>query len=303
MLLADATRRRVAPLVFVRACTAVLLLLGSFTGCGTTRSTDTGRSATEQLLVSDAIDRAVDSISFHVLAGQTVFVDSAALASTIDKDYLVGSVRQQLLASGCILKNTREEADFIVEIRAGAVGTDRNDLLFGIPAFQVPQILPVAGTVPAAIPEIPFAKKSQQRGVAKIAVFAYSRDTGQPIWQSGLAMQQSTSSDIWVFGTGPYQKGTIHDGTKLAGGGFGNPLAPSDDDSIRDPVKIASEAVFEWPKEPTMIASEPPPTPAPKATPTNPLPPTPTPDAGVQPVTHEAAVAEPVPTLVMPEIP
>ena len=29
-------------------------------GCGTTRSTDTNRTATEQLLISDAIDRAVE---------------------------------------------------------------------------------------------------------------------------------------------------------------------------------------------------------------------------------------------------
>src|SRR5438874_450614 len=45
---------------------AVPLTLGSIVaslvGCGTTRSSDTTRTATEQLLISDAIDRAVQSV-------------------------------------------------------------------------------------------------------------------------------------------------------------------------------------------------------------------------------------------------
>ena len=224
-------------------------------GCGTTRTTDSGRTATEQLLISDAIDRAVDSLDLKILAGQKVFVDNSMLGGVTDRDYLISSVRQQLLASGVVLKTVRDEADFIVEVRAGAVGTDRNDLLFGVPAFQVPQVLPFAGSVPSAIPEIPFAKRSQQRGVAKIALFAYEQSTGEPVWQSGLAMQQSTSSDIWIFGTGPFQKGTIHDGTKLAGSELTNPLVHNDDEDTK-PVAIATPAVFQWPDLPRSEVAE-----------------------------------------------
>ena len=35
-----------------------------FVGCGTTRSSDTLRTATEQLLISDAVDRAIQSVNF-----------------------------------------------------------------------------------------------------------------------------------------------------------------------------------------------------------------------------------------------
>ncbi len=223
-------------------------------GCGTTRTTDSGRTATEQLLISDAIDRAVDSINLQILAGQTVFLDDGLVKQMIDSEYLVGSVRQQLLANGCVLKDARSEADYVVELRAGAIGTDRNDLLFGIPAFQVPQVVPLAATVPSAIPEIPFAKRSQQRGVAKIALYAYEQKTGEPVWQSGLAMQQSTASNIWIFGTGPYQKGSIYTGTKLAGGSLINPLSTEEDDV--EPVRIASEAVFQWPDLPSRRSRE-----------------------------------------------
>jgi hypothetical protein len=185
-------------------------------GCGSTRTSNTARTATEQMLISDAIDRTADSLDFGPLAGQTVYFDDRHLTDVVDRGYLVSSLRQRLLASGCILKDHREEAAFVVEPRAGAVGTDHHDLLFGIPALQMPQV-PLAPALPAAIPEIPFAKRRDQRGVAKVAVFAYRRDTGEPVWQSGIAMNESTANDIWVFGAGPFQRGTIYDRARFAG--------------------------------------------------------------------------------------
>src|SRR3954467_14833017 len=185
-------------------------------GCGTTRSTDTNRTATEQLLVSDAIDRALQSMNLQSLSGQTVFFDDSKLADIVDKNYLTSSLRQYLLANGCSLKEKRDDADFVVEARAGAVGTDRSDLLFGLPSMNVPQIALVQ-PVNAVIPEIPIAKRKDQRGIAKIAVFAYHRQTGAPVWQSGLVHEESTSNDVWILGAGPFQRGTIYTGTEFAG--------------------------------------------------------------------------------------
>jgi hypothetical protein len=203
-----------------RHATVALLLivpgLALSSGCGATRSTDTLRTATEQLLISDAIDRAVESMDLKTLAGQTVFLDDSKVADIVDRNYYVSTLRQQLLANGCELRDKREEADFIVEARAGAVGTDRNDLLFGLPSMNVPQI-PLVQPVPAAIPEIPIAKRRDQRGIAKIAVFAYHRATGTPVWQSGIVRQESSANDVWIFGAGPFQRGTIYEGTSFAG--------------------------------------------------------------------------------------
>ena len=198
------TRFQPSPAQFALALTAAL----TTAGCGTTRSTDSIRTATEQLLISDAIDRAVQTIDFAPLRGQSVYFDDSKLADVVDKNYLVSTIRQHLLASGCTLQDERENADFIVEARAGAVGTDRSDLLFGIPATNVPQILPLQG-VPAAIPEVPLAKRRDQRGMAKISMFAYHRETGRPVWQSGLASRESSSNDVWLFGAGPFQYGSV----------------------------------------------------------------------------------------------
>ncbi len=174
------------------------LLAPLFAGCGTTRQTDTNRTATEQLLVSDAIDRAVQSLNLQTLSGQSVYFDESKLGDVVDKNYLTSSLRQSLLANGCSLRDKREDADFVVEARAGAVGTDRSDLLFGLPSMNVPQIALVQ-PVAAVIPEIPIAKRKDQRGIAKIAVFAYHRQTGTPVWQSGLVHEESSANDVWIL--------------------------------------------------------------------------------------------------------
>jgi hypothetical protein len=184
-------------------------------GCGTTRSSDTARTATEQLLISDAIDRAVQTMNLQPLTGQTVFLDDSKLGDAVDRNYFISTLRQQLLANGCQLRDKREEADFVVEARVGAIGTDRNDQLFGLPSMNVPQI-PVVQPIPAVIPEIPIAKRKDQRGIAKIAVFAYHRATGAPVWQSGIVRQESTANDVWIMGAGPFQNGTIYDENGMA---------------------------------------------------------------------------------------
>jgi hypothetical protein len=218
-------------------------------GCGTTRSTDTSRTATEQLLISDAIDRAVQTVNVNTLAGQTVYLDDSRLGDVVDRNYLISTLRQHLLASGCALRAERDQADYIVEARAGAIGTDRNDLLFGVPSMNVPQIFPMQ-PVPAAIPEVPIAKRRDQRGIAKIAVFAYHRETGMPVWQSGVAHQESSANDVWILGAGPFQRGTIHDGTAFAGNMIGHDESEAENGmNRRPPVDLASARVFSTPKQ------------------------------------------------------
>ncbi len=226
---------------------ALLLIACAFaatlTGCGTTRSSNTVRTATEQLLISDAIDRTVESINFSKLAGQTVFFDKGPLYEAVDDGYLIGSLRQHLLASGCILKDDRAQATYIIEPRAGAIGTDNEDLLFGIPATNLPQVTLLAG-LPPALPEIPFIKRSRQRGVAKIAVFAYNRETGEPVWQSGIASRESSSNNIWFLGAGPFKRGTIHKGTSYGDRKIYLPGIDSSKPHSEQVVSIGQEAVF-----------------------------------------------------------
>ncbi len=213
-------------------------------GCGTTKWSDTPRTATEQLLISTAVDRAIDNMNFKPLAGKDVYFDATYLEGIVDKNYVVSSLRQHMLAQGVTLVPDKESATYVVEARAGAVGTNHHDVLLGIPALSVPGASMIPGA-PTAIPEIPFAKTTDQKGIAKIAAFAYNQDTGQPIWQSGVFPVVSNAKDTWILGTGPFQRGSIYDGTRFAGSRLLFSRKKKEEPGPKPEIPITAEAVFE----------------------------------------------------------
>ena len=200
-------RGSAAPLVAVLLATA-----GVTAGCGTTRWSDSKRTATEQMLLSDAVDRAVKAIDMRPLAGRAVFLDTAFMDDVSDSQYLASTIRHQLIACGCRLASDRGAAEVIVEARAGALGTDRSELLIGIPATSVE--FAGSGTT---LPEMAAAKRTDQRAVAKVSLFAYEADSGRPLWQSGLQNADSSTRDRWVFGGGPFRSGDISEWIEFAG--------------------------------------------------------------------------------------
>ena len=207
---------------------AVLWLVGA--GCGTTKS----YTATEQLLMSDAVDSTISKIDFRPLAGRKLYLDPTYIAtsgkptpgvpmqqsSLVNADYVISGLRQQMLAAGCQLVENKTDADLIVEARCGALGTDGHSVIYGIPASNgltgVGSILTGTPTIPA-IPEISFAKRELKSAASNIAVFAYTRETREPVWQSGIAQAGSSARDTWFMGIGPWQYGTIYSGTRFAG--------------------------------------------------------------------------------------
>ncbi|WP_145428364.1 DUF6655 family protein [Symmachiella dynata] len=267
-------------------------------GCGTTIS----RNATEQLLASDAVDRSVREIDFRDLRGQNVFFDTTYIKNVasvgfVNSDYIISSLRQQMMAADCRLRETREQADFVIEARVGALGADRHEIVWGIPANNllgtVASAVPNApAAAPPTIPEIAFAKKGDELAVAKIGVFAYHRETGQPIWQSGTNQSKSTARSTTVFGIGPFQSGTIHKGTEFAGSKIALPLLGEEVEEKKSPVtpfeeeahfasaqstlKVADSEKPATPPEVEQVAGESPkspPTPTPPTEKTVPAPP------------------------------
>jgi hypothetical protein len=222
---------------------ALWATLGGVAGCGTTRVTSTQRTATEQLLVSNAIDQSVSQLDFRVLAGKPIYFDAQYLGPGADHGYVVSSLRQHLLACGCLLQEDRSHAMYVVEARSGGIGTDLHEVLLGVPQMNVPSLLPGQ---PSMIPEIPFAKKTDQKGVAKIAVFAYNRCTGRPVWQSGVVQSDSTSKDTWVLGAGPFRRGTIGEATEIAGQHVAIPLLSGKEGSKEEVPVLAVTRPAAW---------------------------------------------------------
>lgn len=197
------------------------LLLCSTVGCGTT----TQRRGTEQLLLSDAVDHAIAQVNFGPLSGRRVYLDSSYLQSVkgvgfVNAPYIISSLRQQLTAAGCMLQDNREKADVIVEARVGALGTDGHEVIYGLPKNNLlssaSAVLPGVPSIPV-VPELSAARVDAQSGIAKLMVFAYDSETRRPIWQSGVARSESSSRNSWVLGAGPFQRGSVHEGTRFAG--------------------------------------------------------------------------------------
>ncbi|MDR1925869.1 MAG: hypothetical protein LBQ66_15995 [Planctomycetaceae bacterium] len=272
------------------------LLFGCI-GCGTTKWSDTARTGTEQLLISDAIDSAVGKINFRPLGDRRVYLKTDAIETVTDNKYLTMALRQHLATSGGILCDKESDADYIIDVRAGAVGTDRDDLLVGIPALSVPTIpnAPFSGSV---IPEVPFIRRTKQIGVAKIAVFAYNKETGRPIWASGNSKSESSAKNLWFAGTGPFTYGTIYDETTFAGHSM-PVLLQRKKDKKKDSFADQTRYFRELPNEPSLKdkpQAKSAPTPSEPITPpqTNKMPPPPPP----LPNTNTPQI--PIPTLQIP---
>lgn len=235
----------------LRAAGLLIMTFAFCLGCGTTRT----RTATEQLLMSDAVDRSVAQIDFSPLGGKTVFFDTRYITAIkgqgfVNADYIISSLRQQMLAAGCLLQDKLEDADYVIEGRCGALGTDGHEITYGMPASSglsnAASIVPGVPTVPL-IPEISVARREDNRAAAKIGVFAYHRELRMPVWQAGVTVTTSNAKDVWVFGAGPFQTGSIYDGTQFAGSRIRMPLAHDDGEepSRPNPVSYFDEFDFE----------------------------------------------------------
>ncbi len=184
-------------------------------GCGTTKTSNTARTATEQLLLTNAWDDALRQVDFRPLAGVPVFFDTQYVKPGVDEGWVISSIRQAMLAQGVLLRQKAEEAQWIVEARVGAYGTNESNWLFGVPQVNVPPTL--TGMPTGAIPEIPIAKKTNQQAVAKMALFAYDRASGQVTWNSGTLLATANAKDVYIGGLGPIQSGSIRQGPEFIG--------------------------------------------------------------------------------------
>ncbi len=197
-----------------------ILLLAA--GCGAAVQ----KTGTEQLVLSDSVDRAIDQLDLAPLAGRKVFLDTTYMQTYkgpnvyVSSDYIASALRQKLTTTGCRMEINRTDADYILEARVGALGTDTMEVTYGIPSSNGLGVAASAlSGVPAvpAIPEISVGKRNNLLGVSKIVVFAYHRDTGIPVWQSGAAVARSDAKDSWFMGVGPLTRGSVYNGVTLAG--------------------------------------------------------------------------------------
>lgn len=142
-------------------------------GCTTEHESNPSRTATEEILISTAADRAAAQMLAAFPPNTKVFVDDKYFEG-LDTKYAIGAIRDQLAKDGAHLVADRAAADAVVEIRSGAQSIDEKSTLVGVPAIDMP--VPLSGSF--KFPEIALFKKAQEVGTAKVAMTGYNQKDG-----------------------------------------------------------------------------------------------------------------------------
>ncbi len=164
------------------------------------KTSTTARTAAEQLLISNSVDQSLNKVDWTPFHGKSVFVEEKYI-DCVDKAYVIGSIRHRVATAGAKLAAAADKSDIILEVRSGGVGTDISDAFVGIPAVTVPGFL--------TLPDIRFVTHQLETGTAKIGLIAYDAKTRKVLGDGGMSLAKSDNSNWYVFGTGPYQTGTI----------------------------------------------------------------------------------------------
>lgn len=198
----------------IRAAPALGLIF-CLAACSTVRVTDPPRTADEQFLHSVAVSRAISSLSFVPLRDKRVFVDTQFIYSeffpSAEQIFLVGELRNRMLIEGAAIAEARDQADVILEIRSGALGINREELLIGFPGIPLPVGTISSGSVevPLLIPELIIVKRRRQSGYASVSITAFFADTGELVATSGPSVARTDRVDYWFLGLGPKTSGDI----------------------------------------------------------------------------------------------
>ncbi len=169
-------------------------------GCTSTKTSNTARTGTEQLLISNAVDQSLAKIDFRPMAGKKILVEEKYLDS-VDKGYVVSSVRHHVLHAGGELAAKPEEADIILELRSGGIGTDNSDAYLGMPGITLPGMV--------SLPDVKLVTRTRQSAFAKLGLVAIDAKTHQELGAGGVSLAMSDDNNWYVMGVGPYRQGTM----------------------------------------------------------------------------------------------
>ncbi len=157
--------------------TMVLLFLsmifgGLLSACSSTQKiTNSARTATEQLLITEAVSRSLPlqrDISFPIPRGATVKLDVAGL--TADKDIVKAIVAGWLGLHGYIVQD--DNASHRISIVVDSLGTELSTTFFGMPPIQ-------ASLIPVSVPELSLFKAENQSGYARFHFDTFELPSGR----------------------------------------------------------------------------------------------------------------------------
>jgi len=203
-------------LSFVTRALAISAIASLATGCtGEIRESTSARTATEQLLISSAAERAVKKFreAGPLVRGKRIAIDDSRFNS-IDKPYVMSALRNYLSGKGATLiakggeniknakgKEVKVTPELVVEIRSATLGIKDASMGFGLP----PLPLPVPNSnLTTKTPGLYFIFRDKQEGWAKFQFWLYEPSKRRYLVQSKDLWGHSYYS-LWTFiGVGPF---------------------------------------------------------------------------------------------------
>lgn len=184
-----------------------LLLVGLMSGvfllgaCSSMKQSSPSRTASEQLLISQAADSAAEQLLLKLQPDRIAYLDTANFEGT-DSKYAVSAIKVALMRQGIHFVDDKTKADTIIEIRSGALSIDQSETVVGTPATNLSVI---------NVPEVSVFKSQLNEGVAKFAAFAYDAKSGELLTSAGPVYgfsrrldNQALSSITWGTREGIY---------------------------------------------------------------------------------------------------
>ncbi|MGD9648548.1 MAG: DUF6655 family protein, partial [Pirellulales bacterium] len=156
-------------------------------------------------------DKALAKVDFRPVSGAKVFVEPKYLDCT-GKNYIIVAVHQRVMSAGATLVEKAEEADVVVELTSGAVGTDRTEWFVGLPQIPLPPPSPIS------IPRLALLSRTRLIGTAKLSMVAYDTKTRRPIMNVASALARSDLKKFDVLGTNSVQSGSLPEELYVATG-------------------------------------------------------------------------------------
>ena len=169
---------------------AVLMCVVSLSGCSPTyESTKTPRTPTEQLLLTQSLQRTLIEAEAPIAPGQTVAVETVGL--TADQAFVTAFIEKWLAREGLNLPKDGKES-LMARVTLDAFGTLQDLTFFGIPQISAALL---------SIPEIAFYKVQKQLGMTRLSIDFIEKQTGRlirstPIYEGDAYYNKYT---VFVF--------------------------------------------------------------------------------------------------------
>ena len=167
----------------------LIVLMVILSGCSTRTVSNTPRTAIEQMLLSTAVDAALEKFELDEARGKKVYIDLANLSGP-DSAYMKVAVRGRFAEIGAILASTADDADLTAEVASGCLGTEYKSFIIGIPSIPVP-----GSGIPT--PEASVFRSVEQTGIMKFLIFVHAKGKFVALEQYYAKSDREESFFLW----------------------------------------------------------------------------------------------------------